>query len=447
MKKFFAYLFLQTALAMPGFAAGSFSLTSADAVPYTDSYIKSTDGALSVYLVNALESDASLEFVSGQDSLYECKWFSYDESAENLTELTANVSVKAGSSKLMNPALDKGYAIQYTKPEGGEEMYYVWLTKFLPISSAKWLTDQYYCSYLPIKISPVMTYIPLSGYATTIKREEELTYNVFEFQSGKRIENKTELVVADSMFYVADVPTMNTSFKLTNADFNTVFVTDTFQSYVVNAFPKIVTDEKALNEIDEKNLEKDENGNAVLYFNSGSSFRSSAPLTLQITSNMSPTVTEFQWHFAADSSFRGAKIYSQKSLQNIYNFNELNSTGKHWIKLVVKNSKSECDHSSVAHFEIKGSELYVPNTFTPNGDGTNDKFMVSYKSITEFDCRIYNQWGRKVYESTDITEGWDGTYKDDELPTGAYFCVIKAKGADGKEFNEKQTINLVRSSK
>jgi gliding motility-associated-like protein len=55
--------------------------------------------------------------------------------------------------------------------------------------------------------------------------------------------------------------------------------------------------------------------------------------------------------------------------------------------------------------------MVVPNTFTPNGDGVNDNFyLISYPpSISSFHIWIFDRWGAKVYESTDVNFNWDGT--------------------------------------
>ena len=56
-------------------------------------------------------------------------------------------------------------------------------------------------------------------------------------------------------------------------------------------------------------------------------------------------------------------------------------------------------------------ELYVPNGFSPNGDGQNDVLYVRGGGVTEMSWVIYDRWGEKVFETTDPKQGWDGTYK------------------------------------
>lgn len=62
---------------------------------------------------------------------------------------------------------------------------------------------------------------------------------------------------------------------------------------------------------------------------------------------------------------------------------------------------------------VKGiCQLYVPNSFTPNGDGVNDILKALYgENITDFNFQIYNRYGEMVFISKNITSGWDGKYK------------------------------------
>ena len=96
------------------------------------------------------------------------------------------------------------------------------------------------------------------------------------------------------------------------------------------------------------------------------------------------------------------------------------------------------------------SSLDVPNAFSPNGDGINDYFNVyNAKSLVSFNAAIFNRWGQKLY-SWGLDEigcegcGWDGTYKGNPVKAGVYFVVVKAKGADGIEYEFRKDVNLLR---
>lgn len=434
---------------LPSVAAG-FSLKSAESIQYSDNYIRSTSGKLSVFVVNAFEDNAKLCFTSDQDSLYNCKWYSFSNSSEELTLISKGTSTNKGVASLGDLNANSGYAVEFENADGEKSQFYVWLTKYEPITSVSWSKEEYYCERLPLHISPVMFYKELQGFDAVVKRTEEVKYAIFEMENGTKKDARTDELTGDSVLYIPSVPTVDTRFEMTNVDFGTSFVSDTFVTLAVNAFPVIVTDVKAVNEADEENLQTDEDGNVVLYFdNQSGSFRSSGPLTLTIKANISPKVNDLQWWFSSDSSFNNPKIIYKNSKAisgnnyNLFNFEQLNSKGRHCVKLVAKNLESDCVYESATCFSIKQSHLYIPNTFTPNADN-NKEFMVAFESIKDFEIRIYNQAGRKVFETTDITKGWDGTYNGNDLPTGVYFYVIKANGIDGVKYNKKGTINLIR---
>lgn len=95
---------------------------------------------------------------------------------------------------------------------------------------------------------------------------------------------------------------------------------------------------------------------------------------------------------------------------------------------------------------ISESKLEMPNAFSPNGDGINDIYKAKdgYQSLTEFHAYIFNRWGQKLYEWTNPADGWDGRYKGKEVAQGVYYVLVKAKGADGKTYNIKRDVNLLR---
>lgn len=94
---------------------------------------------------------------------------------------------------------------------------------------------------------------------------------------------------------------------------------------------------------------------------------------------------------------------------------------------------------------IKGAcKLYVPTAFTPNGDGLNDVFKASYgENITRFIMEIYNRWGQKVFESSDIRKGWNGTYQQNLL-SGVFIWIIRYDTIDRRNQVLKGTVSLIK---
>ena len=88
--------------------------------------------------------------------------------------------------------------------------------------------------------------------------------------------------------------------------------------------------------------------------------------------------------------------------------------------------------------------LFVPNSFTPNGDGLNDYFEVKGIFITDFYIVIYNRWGEKMFESDNIENQWDGRFKEKACQLGDYYYHISARGTQTQKKFIKGTITLLR---
>ncbi len=89
-------------------------------------------------------------------------------------------------------------------------------------------------------------------------------------------------------------------------------------------------------------------------------------------------------------------------------------------------------------------EVYIPNSFTPNGDGNNDIIKVYATGIRSLKFMIFNQWGQKVYEGNDPQGGWNGRFNGKDAPMGVYMYVATVVLHNGAEVNKKGNINLIR---
>ncbi|HOY31351.1 MAG TPA: gliding motility-associated C-terminal domain-containing protein [Bacteroidales bacterium] len=93
----------------------------------------------------------------------------------------------------------------------------------------------------------------------------------------------------------------------------------------------------------------------------------------------------------------------------------------------------------------KPSILVIPNVFTPNNDGHNDEFIMESREIRTFAATIFNRWGKKIFEWTDVSKGWDGkTNSGNDAADGVYYFIIKAVGNDDVEYDLTGTITLIR---
>ncbi len=112
----------------------------------------------------------------------------------------------------------------------------------------------------------------------------------------------------------------------------------------------------------------------------------------------------------------------------------------------------ECADSAKVTVEVlcDESQLFIPNTFTPNGDGMNDVFYprgTGLDKIVTF--RVYNRWGEIVYDRgnmklNDKQAGWDGTYNGKQLPPDVFVYIVEAQCDDGETLKLKGDITLIR---
>ena len=89
-------------------------------------------------------------------------------------------------------------------------------------------------------------------------------------------------------------------------------------------------------------------------------------------------------------------------------------------------------------------DIFVPNVFSPNGDGKNDILYAYSNYIEKMEMQIFNQWGQLVQVITDKQEGWDGKYKGAPQPVGVYMYIVKATMTDGRTINLKGSTTLLR---
>lgn len=90
-------------------------------------------------------------------------------------------------------------------------------------------------------------------------------------------------------------------------------------------------------------------------------------------------------------------------------------------------------------------ELYVPNSFTPNGDNINDVFKISGYEITQLNMRIYDRWGEEIYVITTPDGSWDGTMSSGKLvPDGVYVYHLNARDKHSKPYHFHGSVLLIR---
>lgn len=89
-------------------------------------------------------------------------------------------------------------------------------------------------------------------------------------------------------------------------------------------------------------------------------------------------------------------------------------------------------------------DFFVPNVFSPNGDGLNDFVNAHGFCISSYNLQIFNRWGEKVFETTDKSYGWDGSFRGKPMDIGVFMYKVEGITIEGKPFSLKGNVTLLR---
>jgi len=119
------------------------------------------------------------------------------------------------------------------------------------------------------------------------------------------------------------------------------------------------------------------------------------------------------------------------------------TTTNNGLSGLTKQTVSDFSTSAFALAEVVPTIL-VANVFSPNNNGTNDVLHVLGKGIDQMQFTIFDRWGEKVFETTDVNTGWDGTYKGKPMNIGVFVYIIKGKFKNGDTIDKKGNVTLLR---
>ena len=116
------------------------------------------------------------------------------------------------------------------------------------------------------------------------------------------------------------------------------------------------------------------------------------------------------------------------------------------LSVTVSNPMLSCSQQIALNVEVLPCEaVYIPNAFSPNLDGVNDRFRIfpqdCVAAITAF--VVFDRWGGQMYGSTDAG-GWDGTAREKAAPAGVYFYLVEMELVDGQQIQRTGTVQLIR---
>lgn len=178
------------------------------------------------------------------------------------------------------------------------------------------------------------------------------------------------------------------------------------------------------------------------------SYEGSAPVEIRFEArpeNLGSYTAYYEWRFYTQGNESSPCIIRYDE-NTAYTFM---TSGQTFIDLLITfvDGKDTINYEMDEPFVVSVSEskLEMPNAFSPNGDGINDVYKAKdgWQSIVSFKAAIFTRWGKKLYEWNDPDGGWDGKVNGHVVPDGAYYCVVQAKGADGKNYSIKKTVSVL----
>ncbi|MFN8714548.1 MAG: gliding motility-associated C-terminal domain-containing protein, partial [Bacteroidota bacterium] len=128
----------------------------------------------------------------------------------------------------------------------------------------------------------------------------------------------------------------------------------------------------------------------------------------------------------------------------------------HWEMVNIPSPNAQSDSITtdltqadriIAHYKIVEviENTFIANAFSPNGDGNNDMVYVhGLEGVTEAEFVVFNRWGQQVFQTKDMTKGWDGNQNGQACPSGVYAYMLKLTLADGTTSLKSGNITLMR---
>lgn len=343
-------------------------------------------------------------------------WETYDyQNGSQVIEPVPNVRWNGMATTLNKIIPNKGYIITE-----GNTPFYCWVVNYADYMLE--LNDIFFNNETPCNLitfnvdgrGDAIPYYEIDGLRQVLDREIKLTYKSWVWDDNDSIWVKQDVVESfaalDQGIEIAP-PLCDTRFLLTGDRFLEEWglgvgaESQLYETQAVSCYAIAVQEDRGNK--NEKGLDSGLGG--------------SAPVHIVFTGYPTDAVVYREWEMATDEDFENVILqFNQDEVD--YTFNE---AGTYYMRYMVANAAGTCEYySETFRITVSESELVCPNVFSPDNDGVNDVWMVSYKSLVDFHCWIYNRWGNLVCEFTDPGSGWDGTYRGKLVDTGVYYYVV-----------------------
>lgn len=130
--------------------------------------------------------------------------------------------------------------------------------------------------------------------------------------------------------------------------------------------------------------------------------------------NTSSNAVTYDWHY------QGTSFSTQQDAAMSFT-----DTGKYCFTLYAYNQLGCSDSVTHCAYIVKNEIIFVPNAFTPNGDAVNNTIKVLGEGFDLLNFSIYDRYGENVFKTTDVTVGWNGTFKGKDSDVGTYFYLVE----------------------
>lgn len=167
----------------------------------------------------------------------------------------------------------------------------------------------------------------------------------------------------------------------------------------------------------------------------------------RVTSILFPNISFFDNSIDAELwlwDFGDAQVNNTSTLQNPeYTYLD---TGEYLITQIVFNEHGCTDTSDYLLVVAPDFTVYIPNAFTPDENGVNDRFLVRGTGITDFQMSIFNRWGQQIYFSEDMEEGWAGDVDGNGniAQNGTYVYKVRVTDIFGEQRTYHGRVSLLR---
>ncbi|MCM1320203.1 MAG: gliding motility-associated C-terminal domain-containing protein [Muribaculaceae bacterium] len=369
-------------------------------------------------------------------------WYKYSSLGGGYAEQINTITQSGKQYTLPAVEGDMGYIV-----EEGTNRYYFWVVNY--IDHRLWLRgisavpDQD-CSMtnllLQMEGSPIH-YYTINGQLKTLSQGIELAYDTQEWSddAGTFVTTPTVKILDEVSENIHITPPVyaDTYFHISGDKFLKQW--NWLQEAESDMFHPFAVDVRTTAE--QAPISDDPDFRSNIIGGTGDGLGGSAPADITFTAEGTQGIIHHEWQFAYDMDFDDIEYrFNEREVNYVFR-----DQGTMYVRYIGSNASGECEAFGETYtVHIGDSELKCPNAFSPGASpGVNDEWKVSFRSIVEFECWIFNRHGEEIYHFTDPLQGWDGRRRGKLVKPGVYYYVIDAKGADGKHYKLSGDINII----